>query len=172
MPSPSQQLPSIGEENSTADPKLLAAISELRSIIVALDAGNVVDGSLGLAELSQAAKDALTSGVAAPEAWRVVGAAGQPAYENGWTGTVRFKKVANVVYVTGVATRGSSATGNIFTLPAGYFPTGTGNDDSGLFAAITGNQTAASFGITAGAVNLPFTAQSRVSFNGTNFRVD
>ena len=66
--------------------------------------------------------------LAANEAWRVVGAAGQPAFQNSWvnyasgyTGA-RFKKdKENTVFVEGLVKNGS---GTIFTLPSGYRSTG------------------------------------------------
>ncbi len=68
-------------------------------------------------------------GIVIPDAsWRVVGAAGQPAFQNSWTNyssgytPARFKKdVTNTVFVEGLVKNGS---GTIFTLPDGYRTTG------------------------------------------------
>ena len=67
-----------------------------------------------------------TSGTYDP--WHVVGAAGQPAFANGWGnvgagyGTAAFfKDPAGIVHVRGFVTAGTLNTG-VFTLPAGYRP--------------------------------------------------
>lgn len=67
--------------------------------------------------------------LAANEAWRYVGAAGQPAFLNSWTNYsppwvgARFKKdITNTVFIEGLVANGTTNT--IFTLPAGYRPTG------------------------------------------------
>ena len=67
---------------------------------------------------------------AANEAWRVVGAAGQPAFQNSWanygsgyTGA-RFKKdKENTVFVEGLVASGATGV-PIFNLPVGYRVTG------------------------------------------------
>lgn len=71
------------------------------------------------------------------EPWRVVGASGQPAFENGWQNyhlgsgfqVARFFKDGfGVVHLEGLVNRGVSAmTANtvIFTLPSGCRPDGT-----------------------------------------------
>jgi hypothetical protein len=51
MTLPAAALPTIGEANSTADAKLLAAISELRTIISALDSSNLAADSVGNSEI-------------------------------------------------------------------------------------------------------------------------
>jgi hypothetical protein len=61
--------------------------------------------------------------------WHVVGRAGEPAFQNGWTNydTVNYSTCAfrkdgqNFVYLKGTITSGAAST-NIFTLPAGYRP--------------------------------------------------
>jgi hypothetical protein len=62
------------------------------------------------------------------EDWRVVGASGQPAFENGWTNYLNayavaaFRKMPDgTVRLRGTVKSGSIAT-TIFTLPAGYRP--------------------------------------------------
>lgn len=60
------------------------------------------------------------------EVWHVVGAAGEPAFQNGWASNpaepaTRFKRVAGIVYVQARVTGGANAT-VAFTLPAGYRP--------------------------------------------------
>lgn len=63
------------------------------------------------------------------EPWRVVGAAGQPPYENGWTsygdvyGGIQFCKTANgLVLFRGLAYAGTWGGYGAFTLPEGYRP--------------------------------------------------
>ena len=64
------------------------------------------------------------------EDWHTVGAAGEPAFQNGWTaygapyGPPQFRKRPDgVVELRGLATAGAYAT-PVFTLPAGYRPVG------------------------------------------------
>lgn len=64
----------------------------------------------------------------APEAWRLVGTAGQPAFQNGWSNTtgtsqpMRFYKDGQGrVWVEGRVKNGVNATA-AFTLPTGYRP--------------------------------------------------
>lgn len=62
----------------------------------------------------------------APEAWRVIGAGGQPAFQNSWAAVTgetapAFYKHLSVVRLTG-ATIGGASTSVAFTLPAGYRP--------------------------------------------------
>lgn len=79
-----------------------------------------------------------------------VGAAGEPAYQNSWTGSLRFWKDENgTVRLRGNATKtGSvSASSVLFTLPAGYRPSatgiypvwGTGNGTVGLMMFLSVN---------------------------------
>ena len=64
--------------------------------------------------------------VAANEAWRVIGSAGNPGFQTGWSNyssgysSARFKKDRqNTVFIDGLVRNGSNT---IFTLPAGYRP--------------------------------------------------
>lgn len=69
-----------------------------------------------------------TSAGVAPEPWRTVGNAGEPAFQNGWThydtttwGPCQFRKDPHgVVWIRGSVKNGSS--GAAFTLPVGYRP--------------------------------------------------
>jgi hypothetical protein len=67
------------------------------------------------------------------EAAHVVGAAGEPAYENSWfappgsphdEGVSFYKDPWGIVHLQGSAEHTVAATGTIFTLPAGYRPAG------------------------------------------------
>jgi hypothetical protein len=69
------------------------------------------------------------SRLATNEAWHVVGATGEPAFQNAWANysggytVARFKKdKENTVFIEGLVASGTAAT--IFTLPTGYTPTG------------------------------------------------
>ncbi len=59
--------------------------------------------------------------------WRVVGDAGQPSFENGWTAVAgpeyipRFKKLNGVVFMQGSVAGGAASTA-AFTLPVGHRP--------------------------------------------------
>lgn len=59
------------------------------------------------------------------ETAREVGTPGNPAYQNSWTGNIRFWKQGSRVYMAGTATRVGGSTAAIFTWPAGYEPPGT-----------------------------------------------
>jgi hypothetical protein len=68
---------------------------------------------------------------AAQEAWREVGAGGQPAFESSWVyfGAPRntaafYKDTIGEVHLKGVVKNGTAAANPIFTLPAGYRPAG------------------------------------------------
>lgn len=95
--------------------------------------------------------------LATNEAWRVVGASGQPAFENSWTNyditwaSARFKKdITNTVFIEGLVRSGTAAT--IFTLPAGYRPTNAANN---MFTGLTNPNVVLRFNITsAGAIVL------------------
>lgn len=62
------------------------------------------------------------------EKWHVVGAVGEPAFQNAWTSVgndVRFRKIGKQVFIDGIASGGGSGT-TIFTLPVGYRPNASG----------------------------------------------
>ncbi len=123
-------------------------------------------------------KGAPGSPVPAPEAFREVGASGQPAFENGWTNfggaqyesTGFYKDPLGVVHLKGTIQGGSVAT--VFTLPAGYRPA------KSQFFPVVANNTfgdvlvrGVSEGSAAGQVH--FNAgddSSFVSLNGISFR--
>lgn len=66
--------------------------------------------------------------IESPEAWRIVGAAGQPSYQNGWMDYgaghpgASFCKIGEIVYLRGLVMRPTSGASTIFTLPVGYRP--------------------------------------------------
>lgn len=77
---------------------------------------------------SVAASLALKADIA-QEAWRVVGAAGQPAFAGAWVNfgapwqAARFfKDTLGIVHVQGLVKNGAAAPSTVFTLPAGYRP--------------------------------------------------
>lgn len=61
--------------------------------------------------------------------WRVVGAAGQPAFQNGWTQydlrTARFRRRHGIVFLDGIVANGTSGT-VVFYLPIGFRPRNAG----------------------------------------------
>ena len=67
-------------------------------------------------------------GLAPPEAWHEVGAAGEPTFQNGWvnesptteTTTAFYRDPFGVIHLKGLIISGTNNT--IFTLPAGYRP--------------------------------------------------
>lgn len=80
-------------------------------------------------------QDSLTVASIQPEAWREIGASGQPPFQNGFsnydppnfTTAAFFRDVSGVVHIKGTVVNAASnlnslATGTIFTLPAGYRP--------------------------------------------------
>jgi hypothetical protein len=73
----------------------------------------------------------LAATAADSEAWRYVGAAGQPAFTNGWGNSTlgsppptRFRKVPGNRVEVQIAIVGGASTTVSFTLPAGYRPSG------------------------------------------------
>jgi hypothetical protein len=111
----SYQIPISGEPNSSADPKVHDALQEILT---------VVNGELGSDNFPNAA--IAGAKLAAPEAWREVGATGQPAFQNSWANlggsstAAFFKDLSGVVHLKGMVTLGTAA--SIFTLPVGYRP--------------------------------------------------
>lgn len=94
------------------------------------------------------------------EEWHVVGAAGEPAFENSWThydgdaaaqwGLVKFMKDANgFVHLRGLIKSGSSASATMFTLPIGYRP----SPSQALFATIANDAVARINIAPSGAIN-------------------
>lgn len=66
------------------------------------------------------------------EPWKVIGAAGQPAFQGAWVNfggayyTAAFRKLASgLVVLRGTIKSGAGAGAVIFTLPAGYRPAAT-----------------------------------------------
>lgn len=79
--------------------------------------------------------------------WHVIGAAGEPVYQNSWVdygtdwGGARFRKTADgTVYMQGLV-RAGTISETIFTLPAGYRP--IGNIQGLHIPAIDGHHTVA-----------------------------
>ena len=87
---------------------------------------DIADGAVATADL---ADGSVSAGKLAPlEAWHVVGAAGEPAFEGGWGAytsyAVRFRKDRDgYVHIDGLASRPLSGTvSTMFTLPEAYRP--------------------------------------------------
>jgi hypothetical protein len=61
------------------------------------------------------------------DTWHTIGADGEPVWQTGWaglSGDVRYKKIGNIVYLSGVAVSSSwnSTNNKAFYLPDGYRP--------------------------------------------------
>jgi hypothetical protein len=87
--------------------------------------------TLGTVPTAQTAQTA--SSVTPPEAWHMVGAPGEPGFENGWAnappalpltfeGAGFYKDHEGVVHLKGLIKSGASGGGIIFHLPTGYRP--------------------------------------------------
>lgn len=98
--------------------------------------GQWIKGVGGAAVWSAIAAADVTGLVAPDTAWHVVGTAGEPAYQNGWSTydaasfpIARFRKdAAGWVHLSGLVkggTVGGPPSGTIFTLPVGYRPSKT-----------------------------------------------
>jgi hypothetical protein len=84
--------------------------------------------------------------IAAPEKWHIVGAAGEPAFENNWStfglnigsAPVSFlKDRLGFVHVRGSGTGGTSSC--IFQLPPGYRPAASESFTNNTFSSMTGS---------------------------------
>jgi hypothetical protein len=91
-----------------------------------------INRNFGNAKKDMEVADALKADIA-QEAWHEVGAAGEPAFENSWTGSIGspwanvgfMKDTSGFVHLRGLAQNGTvSAYPGVpmFTLPAGYRP--------------------------------------------------
>jgi hypothetical protein len=106
---------------------------------------------------------------------RVVGAPGEPPFENGWSasptdfGPPTFgKDQFGFVHLEGAAVHSGASTETIFTLPAGYRPA-SGLDEDFAVAAFAGNAGTLEVG-RGGAVSFVGTGYPFVSLNGVSFR--
>jgi hypothetical protein len=105
------------------------------------------------------------------EQWRVVGATGQPAFQNAWVNfggglsVVAFYKVGDRVYVKGQVSTGTAGT-TIFTLPTGYRPL------ERLDPPITANGagSAGTVGTNGDVIPVAAAGNVRVSLDGLSFR--
>lgn len=111
------------------------------------------------------------------EAWRAVGAAGQPAFQNGWVNTTGeapasfFKDPFGIVHLRG-RIQGGTSPSIAFTLPAGYRP---GNNLMMPMAVFSGSTALAGFVWlqTTGAMNLYFAAgMASIAIDGLSFKAE
>lgn len=140
---------------------------------LAWPSGTTPDVSASLASLAAAdvALDARLDAIeAGPEAVRLIGAAGQPGFEHGWTNfdssrVAGFYRDRGRVYLSGLIKSGTVGTA-AFTLPAGYLPT----VDGILFDADSNF----AFGLvvihSSGAVEPSVGSNAHFSLEGINFR--
>ena len=101
-------------------PSSLATDAEVTSAITAHSAATDPHGDRAYADS--------TFAVASTDTWHSVGGGGEPAYQNSWSGhngsvAQFYKDSADNVHIRGMVTGGASGT-VVFTLPAGYRPTG------------------------------------------------
>lgn len=113
-----------------------------------------------------------TTGVT-PEAWHEVGAAGEPAFQNGWVnfggiyGTAAFRKDPfGTVYLKGMVKSGTLGS-NIYVLPVGYRPAARG-----IFASLGSNAVARIDVDSDGSVfvNATLASSAWMTLNGITFR--
>jgi hypothetical protein len=101
--------------------------------------------------------------VADPDpAWRIIGAAGQPAYQNGWAawndvnyGPPRFRKLADGLVIFAGLLGGTAVSGAVaFTMPVGYRITPQQSDGGNRIShhrtAVSSGQSSHTFWIHAG----------------------
>jgi hypothetical protein len=112
--------------------------------------------------------------LSAIEPAHVVGAASQPAFQNGWSASLDaadealsfYKDGFGIVHLQGSAAKVSPSTGTIFTLPSGYRPA-----KNLYFAAYGDGGSAAYVQITSsGAVNVIGPAQNYVGLSNISLR--
>ncbi len=102
------------EENASLQQNVNGLNTQLRTLLA---------GGLKLTSLAAELK-AITFHQPGPVV-RTVGATGEPAFTNGWTGSCTFQMLPNgVVWLRGAVADGTPNT-DIFTLPAGYRPATT-----------------------------------------------
>jgi hypothetical protein len=90
---------------------------------------DIADGTITTADIADGA--VTPAKLSSVEAWHTVGAAGEPAYENGWaaypsTGVTFRKDRDGMVHLLGTTTKSvdlCSLPSTMFTLPTGYRPT-------------------------------------------------
>jgi hypothetical protein len=105
----------------------------------AITGAQIADGSLTGAQVNASTLGIVPSAERAnradslppPEAWHLVGAPGEPPFQNGWQDfepasllepVAFFKDHEGIVHLKGRATRAVSASGLIFALPPGFRP--------------------------------------------------
>lgn len=103
-----------------------ATIPELGRMRGKLRADQLVDDYAPAEHEHAYASDTHATHTGDDTAWHEIGAAGEPAFQNGWVNwgggdaTAAFKRLGGVVYIKG--TIKSGVAGTFFTLPVGYRP--------------------------------------------------
>lgn len=105
------------------------------------------------------------------EAWREVGALGEPAFQNSWANfggafnTAAFRKDSmGRVHLKGLVKNGAPASATMFTLPLGYRPVG-----QALFAVVANNTFGRLDIPISGGLSLQVGASAFVSLDGVAF---
>lgn len=128
-----------GHSERPAEYHELGVITQASPLLVAVGADSVgrpvsahmVNGVVGdrvLVLVQGACRTVLANLTVAPT-WHSVGAAGEPAFQNGWTNfgggfaPARFQRVGDRVWIEGLIKDGTMP-GTAFTLPDGFRPTG------------------------------------------------
>lgn len=143
--------------------------STLGTVPSATNAGHASSADTATNASKLAGKDPSAFASAEVEPFHEVGAAGQPAFENGWnnespsgeTTAAFYKDPFGIVHLKGIVTGGASST-VIFTLPEGYRLT-----KSGCFATIRERYVCI---YNDGAVRQAFGTAGSVALDGMTFR--
>ncbi len=161
----------------------------------AITGAQIADGSLTgtqvnastLGTVPSAERAKLADSLPPAEAWHLVGAPGEPQFQNGWQDfepesllepVAFFKDHEGIVHLKGRATRATSASGLIFALPPGFRPATNKvliqvvscECSSGLVGELDINGTKPSEPSNSGALSGP--NATTVGFDGVTFRAE
>jgi hypothetical protein len=122
MPDINPSLPVVGQPDSTEEPKVVTALSQLIAAVNDVDSAQILDATIGTADL---ANNAVTAAkIEAQQAWQTIALGGGPTYSP--TTLAYFKDSLGMVHLRGdvitTSVAGASAGATLCTLPAGYRP--------------------------------------------------
>jgi hypothetical protein len=142
----SVQLNNVGAQLLTAGGALTGKYPDPALANGSVGSAQIAAGAVGSSQIAGGAVG--SAQLAKPEAWHNVGDTGQPGFQNGWTNSTLGASPTpagfmidqdGVVHLRGQVAGGTvsptAATGAVFTLPAGYQPTG----GTRYFPALTAN---------------------------------